>query len=245
MFYHISATKGLTELEPRVSTHGKSWVYALTDASIGLIFAGRDNIGNKADDMFTKYGVTPENIPEVFELYSGCLDEILKNKDCYIYELEDSGFMQNQTSWHPEWVSPKKTKVVGVKYISDILSEINRLEKEGKFVIHYYENTPSYNQFVESRIKPILSKNDWINVSLIKHYPQIVKKYVNENIENNYRKDYDNLTKQELKEVFEKLDKDNNKGLYVRKELLYLYPKETIEWINKKYENSKNIEFSK
>ena len=43
MFYHISREKGLTELEPRVSTHKEAWVYALTDPAIGLIFAGRDN----------------------------------------------------------------------------------------------------------------------------------------------------------------------------------------------------------
>ena len=81
MFYHISSKKGLTELEPRVSTHGKAWVYALTDPVIGLVFAGRDNLGNKEDDSFIQLGTTKDNIPYIYELYNGCLDEIFKNKN--------------------------------------------------------------------------------------------------------------------------------------------------------------------
>ena len=238
MFYHISSQKGLTELEPRVSTHGKPWVYALTNFAVGLIFAGRDDLGNKADDKFTKYGVTKDNIPEVFELYQGCLNEILKNKDCYIYELEDSGFLPNQTSWAPEWVSPNKTKVIGVQHITDILAEIKKLEAEGKFVIHYYKNTDEYNEFVRNRIEPIIEnscESGWINISLVKHYEDVVKEVVNGNLEKNFRRGFENLTNNQLQEVFHKLDNDENQGRFVRKELLYFYPEQTVDWINKKY----------
>ena len=241
MFYHISSQKGLTELEPRVSTHGKPWVYALKNPAIGLIFAGRDDLGNKADDKFTKYGVTKDNIPEVFELYQGCLDEILKNKDCYIYKLEDSGFLPNQTSWSPEWVSPNKTKVIGVQYIADILKEIKKLEAERKFVIHYYENTDEYNEFVKDIIQDLVKRycdSGWINIALVRHYEDVIKMAVNNSIENNFRKGYENLSNEQLQEVFRRLDNDENQGRFVRKELLYFYPEETVQWINKKYQST-------
>ncbi len=244
MFYHISSKKGLTELEPRVSTHGQPWVYALTNPTIGLIFAGRDDLGNKADDSFTSFRVNKDNIPEVFELYSGCLDEILKNKDAYIYKLEDSGFMTNQTSWAPEWVSPNKTKVVDSKYIPDLLAEIKQAQQDGKFIIHYYEDTESYNKLVEEKITNYLQnccESGWINISLIKHYENIVKKFVKENLDRNYRKTYENLSCEQLNNVFDDLDKDENNGRFVRKEMLYLYPKETINWINKKYDAIHNV----
>ncbi len=239
MFYHISSTKGLTELEPRVSTHGKSWVYALTDFSIGLVFAGRDYLGNKADDKFTKFGVTQDDIPEIFEYYSGCLDEILKNKDAYIYELEDSGFLANQTSWRVEWVSPNKTKVIGEKYVPDILAEIKKLEKEGKFIIHYYENTPSYNEFVRERIENLLDTyytHCSLNVALIKHYEGIVKDWVAKNIDENYQKNYKNLNSEQIQKVFNDLDNGEHHGKLVPTEMFYNYPQETVDWINKKYE---------
>lgn len=240
MFYHISREKGLTELEPRVSTHKEAWVYALTDPAIGLIFAGRDNFGYKADDSFTCFGTTKDNIPEVYELYEGCLEEILKNKDAYIYELEDSGFMENKTSWSPEWVSPNKTKIVGFKYIKDLLTEIKKLEKNGKYIIHYYKNTASYNSFVEGRILKYLSqccKSGWLNISLIKHYKDIVKKFIDATIKDNFMDGFENLSHEQLQEFFNKLHAAKDNGIYVRKELLYFYPNEIIDWINKRYES--------
>lgn len=247
MFYHVSSKKGLTEIEPKVSTHGKPWVYALTDPTIGLVFAGRDDLGFKADDKYRRYGIKNDT-PEIYEFYCGCLDEIFKNKDCYVYELEDSGFIKNQTSWSPEWVSPNKTKVIGFRYIADILSEIKKLESEGRFIIHYYEDTPSYNKFVEERINEILNnycKSGWINISLIRHYEKIVKKFVNENIDYNYEAGFENLSNEKLQNIFQKLDNNKNHGAYVRKELFYFYPNETIDWINKKYQKPQKFQSAK
>ena len=238
MFYHISQQKGLTELEPRVSTHKKAWVYALKDPKVGLVFAGRDNLGNKADDCFTQYGINSGGIPEIFELYDGCFNDIFKGKDCYIYELEDSGFKDNQTSWAPEWVSTKKTNIVGCRYIKDILEEIENLEKSGKFIIHRFQHTKNYQEFVEKRIRHVLyrNKSGWINIATIKHFYNIVQEYANETINENFQKGFENFSKIELKEAFEKFDSEYN-GCFIRKEMVYLYPKEVKNWVDKKYEN--------
>lgn len=246
MFYHISMQKDLAELEPRVSTHGEAWVYALKDPKIGIVFAGRDDLGNKADDNFTKYGVNENGIPEIFELYDGCFREIFKGKDCYIYELEDSGFKGGQTSWSPEWVSTKKTKIVGCRYVKDILKEIEGLEEKGEFVIHRFENTKEYKEFTEARIKQVLNRNKsgWINIAAIKHFNNIVQEWVRENVSENFQKGFENLSQTQLKETFKQFDSKNN-GLFIRKEMIYLYPQEVKKWVDKKYEKDSCLKMSK
>lgn len=245
MFYHISQQKGLTELRPRVSTHGKAWVYALKDPKIGIVFAGRDDLGNKADDNFTQYGINKKGIPEIFELYEGCFNEIFKGKDYYIYELEDSGFKANQTSWSPEWVSANKTKVVGCRYVKDILKEIENLEKKGEFIIHRYKNTKSYKEFVKTRVRQVLyrNKSGWVNITMIRHFNDIVQEYARETLDETFRKGFENLSESELKETFEKFDREYN-GCFIRKEMIYFYPKEVKDWVDKKYDKQHNNSLS-
>ena len=244
MFYHISQQKGLTELEPRASSHKQPWVYALKDSSIGLVFAGRDGFDIKADDKFTIYGLTQNGVPEIYELFSGCLNEILKGKDCWIYELKDSGFKEGLTGWQPEWVSSNKTKVVGRKYVPDILKEIKKLAKKGKFIIHYYQDTPEYNKMVESRIKTILGMDHsgWIDICCVKYYEKITRDYVATIINEDFRKSYENLTRKQLQKIFKELDADQFHGRYVRKELIYLYPKQVKAWVEKKYRQAKKAQ---
>ncbi|MDF2588581.1 MAG: hypothetical protein K0S41_2422 [Anaerocolumna sp.] len=43
MLYHVSNIHGLNTLEPKVSTHGKAYVYALEDSVTGLLFGVRQD----------------------------------------------------------------------------------------------------------------------------------------------------------------------------------------------------------
>ena len=38
MLYHVSSTQNIKVLEPRVSTHGKAYVYAIENLVTGLLF---------------------------------------------------------------------------------------------------------------------------------------------------------------------------------------------------------------
>lgn len=239
MFYHISAKKGLKKLEPKISTHKQAWVYALKNPTLGLVFAGRDNLGVKADDRFTKYGITQNQIPEIFELYEGCLNEIFKNKDCYIYKLEDSGFLSDKTTWSPEWVSPNETKINDAVYIPDILSEIKKLEAKNQFIIHYYKNTKQYNTMVKQRIETILTNYDnyhSIPICLIKNYPEIVKDYISKKTNENFNKDVQNFSFEKLQEIYKTCENNkNNSEIFIPKEIYFYYPEKTCYWINQIY----------
>lgn len=41
MLYHISNVHGLKILEPRISTHGQAYVYAVDNLTIGLLFGAK------------------------------------------------------------------------------------------------------------------------------------------------------------------------------------------------------------
>lgn len=48
---------------------------------------------------------------------------------------------------------------------------------------------------------------------------------------------FENLSHEQLQKFLNKLHAAKDNGIYVRKELLYFYPNEIIDWINKKYES--------
>lgn len=80
-------------------------------------------------------------------------------------------------------------------------------------------------------------KSGWLNISLIWHYKDIVKKFIDATIKDNFMDGFENLSHEQLQEIFNKLHAAKDNGIYVRKELLYFYPNEIIDWINKKYES--------
>ena len=162
--------------------------------------------------------------------------------------------MSGQTSWQVEWVSPNKTKIVGKTYVPDILKALEDLEKDGKIVIHRYENTKEYNAFVEDRIKAYLSNycnSGSFSIHLVKHYPEIVQKFVNDKMSKIVPPNSTYCSKEELQQKFAELDKGADKGLHIRQAPIYFYPQETRAWIDRKYQialsqnKSKQKELSK
>src|SRR5574344_1520591 len=103
MYYHVSKVQNLKELEPRVGTHGKAWVYATKIPSIGLVF------GAQMSDFDFITQTNEKGLLELYECYPNSFDEIYTNKSCSLYELEDSGFKGGQTQWTPEFVSENIT----------------------------------------------------------------------------------------------------------------------------------------
>ena len=61
--YHVSPVSGLTLLEPRVSTHGKAFVYAIENPVTALLF------GVHQDDFDFCISTDAAGCPELFECY--------------------------------------------------------------------------------------------------------------------------------------------------------------------------------
>jgi len=80
MLYHVSATPGLTVLTPRVSSHGKAYVYAIDNLVTGLLFGARH------DDFDFLLDTDANGTPEIYECYPDAFRKVYQGKTCSVYE---------------------------------------------------------------------------------------------------------------------------------------------------------------
>lgn len=154
MLYHVSAIPDIKVLEPRVSTHGKAYVYAIENLVTGLLF------GAKHDDFDFNISTDDDGIPTCHECYPGALEAIYKNKDCTIYELSEEGFQRGKTSWSVELVCETDVPVQKAVYVPDLYLRLLEEEKQGNLHIHRFENNTEYKQFISQHIVDRLIRFD-------------------------------------------------------------------------------------
>ncbi len=146
MLYHISPTGGITTLTPRVSTHGKAYVYAIDNLVTGLLF------GAKKDDFDFLLTTTEEGIPEVYECYPNSFDRVYQGKQCSIYEVAETGFMRGKTSWKPELVCETEVAVLKETFVDNLYERLMQAEEEGELIIHHYDNSLEYRKIIAQHV---------------------------------------------------------------------------------------------
>lgn len=146
MLYHISNIRGLKVIEPRVSTHGNAYVYAINNIVTGLLF------GAKKDDFDFIMDVNKNEIPVIYECYPNSFEQVYKNKSCSAYELDDDGFVHGKTDWYPELVSENPVYVRNEIVVDDLYKRL--LEEEGKnnLIIYRYENSIEYKKLISNHV---------------------------------------------------------------------------------------------
>ena len=154
MLYHVSSIPGIKVLEPRVSTHGTAYVYAIENLVTGLLF------GAKQDDFDFHISTDEKGIPTIFECYPGALEAKYKDKSCTVYELTEEGFLRGKTSWSEELVCETEVPVQKEKFISDLYMRLLEEEEQGKLYIHRFENSTEYKQFISKHIVDRLIRFD-------------------------------------------------------------------------------------
>lgn len=135
--YHSSKIQGLKTIEPRISTHGNSWVYAMEKPEYCLMFLGNHG------DIINQTGFT-DGIPYIAERFEEALEYAYKNKTGSVYTLEGLDFKAGMTTFTRELVCDHSCKVIEEKKIEDALKEILQLESEGTLKIYRYPNLPSW-----------------------------------------------------------------------------------------------------
>lgn len=146
--YHVSATPDIKVLEPHVSTHGVSYVYATSDLNLALMFGSKKSLG----DFDGILGLN-EGKPCFFEAYPNALERRFKGECCYIYEVDPTNFEEGKTSFSPEVVSIKPAKVLKCTKVDDLYRVINKLIKQGKIDFHKFSTAPEYVEQMEHHIK--------------------------------------------------------------------------------------------
>lgn len=154
MLYHVSPMPGITVLTPRVSSHGKAYVYAVDSLVTGLLF------GAKKDDFDLLLDTNDEGTPEVYECYPDAFRTVYQGKGCSVYELKDDGFLHGITSWSPELVCESDVTVEREVVIDDLYSRLLQEEEDGNLILHRYTDTPAHKKLISEHIVDRLIRFD-------------------------------------------------------------------------------------
>ena len=170
MLYHISNVHGLKILEPRISTHGQAYVYAVDNLTIGLLF------GAKKDDFDFIIDTDESGNPKIYECYKNAFREIYKGVACSIYEVENLGFIKGITGWDPEYVNKEKVKILNEIIVNDLYKRLLKERDNGNLIIHRYEDSMEYKRMISNHIVDRLIRFNVLDKSKIDD--RIMDRYV-------------------------------------------------------------------
>lgn len=150
--YHVSHVPDLTVLEPRVSTHGKGYVYATKNLPVALLFGSFKSMGD-LDGMYGGGGSNGQK-PYFYEGFPGAFKRRFEDTSCYIYEVDPTDFQEGKTSYTAELVSEKPVKVLKSTKIDNLYEKLLDLSKEGELDLFFYDkDSPKYVELLRNHIK--------------------------------------------------------------------------------------------
>lgn len=144
--YHVSPVSGLTLLEPRVSTHGKAFVYAIENPVTALLF------GVHQDDFDFCISTDAAGCPELFECYPGAFARIYTGRACSMYTLDAAGFLRGQTGWDAELVCARSVAVLAETVVPDLYDRLLEEEAHGNLTVHRWEGSAAYKKRISAHI---------------------------------------------------------------------------------------------
>lgn len=171
MLYHVSNIGGIKVLEPKVSSHGKAYVYAIENRVTGLLF------GARWDDFDFILDANDSGTPEIYECFPDAFDRIYRGRRCYVYELTEGGFMRGMTGWSPELVSENAVRVISETVVEDLYSALSDASDAGELILHRYERSPEYKKMVSEHIVDRLIRFDALDKNderFEKYYKNII-----------------------------------------------------------------------
>ncbi len=144
--YHVSPVKGIEELKPSISSHGKAYVYAIDILTVALLF------GAKKDDFDLLLDVD-DGKAVVWECYPDAFKKIYDNKSCSVYTVDERYFKNGQTSWEHEYVCERSVPVLSEKRISNLYLELKNEMEKGNLILNYYSENEAYQKFLKDELK--------------------------------------------------------------------------------------------
>jgi len=144
----------LKELRPKVSTHGKAYVYAVENLVTGLLF------GAKQDDFDFMIEADKSGVPEVWECRPDVFQTVYQGKSCWVYTVEEGSFQRGITSWEPELVSEEVVPVLEETAVPDLYTRLLEEEQKGTLRVHRYAYTDGYRRKIAAHIVDRLVRFD-------------------------------------------------------------------------------------
>ena len=130
--YHASPMQGLTQIVPRIGTHGQNWVYATDDIAVAAVFLGR--LGG---DFTCASGVF-DGKPYLCERFAGAFERRYGTARGSVYVLPGEGFLTGLTSYRKDFVSAEAVTPLEEIRVENAADYLLRLAAEGKLVIKFY-----------------------------------------------------------------------------------------------------------
>lgn len=128
--YHVSTIPDLKVLQPRVSTHGKPYVYTTENLNFALFFGSRKSNG----DFDGIYGIE-NGVPFFYEAFPGAFKHRFDDEFCYVYEVEPEGFKSGQTSFKGEVVSENPAKIINCDKIDNLYDFLMKKVDNGEIIL--------------------------------------------------------------------------------------------------------------
>lgn len=178
--YHVSHVADLKVLEPRVSTHGKSYVYATKDLTVALLFGSHKAMG----DLDGPYGGGCNGRkPYFYEAFPGAFKRRFEDTSCYIYEVDPTFFEEGKTSYLAEVVSEKPVKVLKCTKVEDLYQTLLKSAENGELDLRFYnKENPKYVEVIEKHLKDRIVRYDILEDKekcqykfCTYHFPHIIK----------------------------------------------------------------------
>ena len=130
--YHASPVQGLTQIVPRIGTHGQNWVYATDDIAVAAVFLAR--LGG---DFTCASGVCGGK-PYLCERFAGAFERRYGTASGSLYVLSGQCFLVGQTSYSKDFVSSQPVTPLEEIRVDNAADHLLRLAAEGRIVIKFY-----------------------------------------------------------------------------------------------------------
>lgn len=170
MYYHATQVKDIKILEPRISNHGKPYIYFSDKRENVLVylsnaiekFCKENNF--KHNGIYSKwgpYGFNKDGIIQIEEYYPNALIETYKGVKGYIYKIENVPNISELKDIPHAFITENKTKIDSIEYIKDAYKAIMLEVKKGNIILVEYE------EFIKE-------KKDWLEKTIKKEYQEAV-----------------------------------------------------------------------
>ncbi len=146
--FHGSSVPGIQTLEPRLSNHGKPYVYLTHTKALATIYA--HNVMTPPNGWFTYYFRKEDGKLVYEEYFPNQLEEFYENQRGYIYTCEANLPVLEKMPW--VYLSDEPVPVACCQEIPDLLSALLAYEKTGELIIRRFETLSARQLEVIHRI---------------------------------------------------------------------------------------------
>lgn len=178
IFYHGSPVKGVKELKPFLSEHGKPYIYFATNPFVALLYAVKPV---PKPFNFYPYGFDKNGNVVYSEYYENAFYDLYKGKTGYLYECDDLKQTDTPTKINCAYATTESIKIDRVTEISDLYLFYKEQEAKGLFSIKQKSKISDKEMnFVLDELRKDIKKYDLkslpqhaMSIFIQKHFPTI------------------------------------------------------------------------